>query len=275
MHIETLQRDAKAIRKILLTLHHRARSGHIGSGLSCVDLLAFLYRSWLRNAGSPDGDVFILSKGHAASALYATLSHFGHLPEELLAQYYGNGTILPAHPAPGALPHIPAATGSLGHGLPIATGLAFAEKVLAKGTRRIACLVSDGECNEGSIWEAALFAGHHALGNLTVIVDANGLQGFGRTEEVLNLEPLADKWRAFGFRVIELEGHDFSQMQSRWLATAAAAESSPPTVVIARTVKGKGVPFMEDRLEWHYQPMSDEQYAQALRALRGEADDAR
>jgi transketolase len=256
--LRSLCEQALAVRRQFLRMHFEARAGHLGTGLSDIDILVYLYRVWLK-----EGDRFILSKGHGASSLYATLHHFGRLSDEDLATYYKDGTLLPAHPAPGALEAIPAATGSLGHGLPIAAGLAYAYKYLDKTDQRVACLVSDGECNSGSLWEAALFAGHHRLDNLTVIVDANGLQGFGRTKDVLDLEPLVDKWRAFRFRCEESDGHDFSRLHE---ALQKRPDGSP-TCVVARTVKGKGVALMEDKVEWHYLPMNEEQYESALQGL--------
>jgi transketolase len=256
--IAALRADALAIRRKLLGMHFEARSGHIGSGLSAIDLLTYLYGAWLG-----DDDRFILSKGHGASALYATLNRFGHLGDAELATYYRDGTLLPAHPAPRALAAIPAATGSLGHGLPIACGMAYSFKVL-DGTRgRVACMLSDGDCNEGSTWEAALFAGHHELDNLTVVVDANGIQGFGRTEDVLTLEPFARKWESFGFDVVEIDGHDFAQIEPAF----AAPPRGRPRCVLARTIKGKGVTAMENTVEWHYWPMNEAQYEAALADL--------
>jgi transketolase len=255
---EVLRRDALAIRRTFLRMHFEARAGHIGTGLSDIDIIAYIHRCWLKA-----GDRFILSKGHGASSLYATLHHFGILPDADLATYYRDGTLLPAHPAPRALDTIPATTGSLGHGLPIGAGIAYANKHVLAQAGRIACLLSDGECNEGSVWEAALFASHHALDNLTAVIDANGLQAFGRTEEVLKLEPLVEKWEAFGFRVSEVDGHDFGALH----AAFETPGDGRPHCIVARTVKGKGVTLMENKLEWHYLPMSEEQYRAALADL--------
>src|SRR5262245_10688952 len=240
-------------------MHHGAHAGHIGTGLSCIDLLVFLYRRYLC-----EHDVFILSKGHGVSALYATLHHVGHLGEEVLATYYQEGTLLAAHPAAGALRQIPAATGSLGHGLPIACGVALAHRTQHRSRTKCVCLLSDGDCNEGSTWEAAAFASHHDLDNLAVVIDKNDLQGFGACREVLDMEPLADKWRAFGFEVRTIDGHDFDQMAD---AMSPRAADGNPLCVIAQTKKGCGVSFMERRLEWHYLPMTDEQYRRALGEL--------
>jgi len=255
---DSLERDALAIRRKFLRMHFEARAGHIGTGLSDIDIVTYLHRQWLR----PD-DRFILSKGHGASSLYATLNHFGILSDDDFKTYYKDGTLLPAHPAPRAFDAIPAATGSLGHGLPIGAGIAYANKHVHGVESRVACLLSDGECNEGSVWEAALFASHHGLENLTAIIDANGLQGFGRTEDVLNLEPLARKWEVFGFRVSEIDGHDFAALHGAF----EEPSDGRPHCIVARTVKGKGVTLMEHKLEWHYLPMNEEQYRAALADL--------
>jgi transketolase len=255
--IQNLKISANKIRKKLITMHYEAKSAHIGTGLSAIDLLTYLYQRWLKPQ-----DQFILSKGHGASSLYATLHHFGILKDEEIKTYYQDGTLFPAHPAALATPAIPAATGSLGHGLPIAAGMAYSKKYLLKQPDRIACLLSDGECNEGTIWEAALFAGHHELNNLHVIVDANGLQGFGRTEDVLRLEPFQKKWEAFGFEVREINGHNFNEIHE-----ALNFSSTRPICIIARTIKGKGVSFMENTLDWHYLSLKEPQFLQAISEL--------
>lgn len=259
-----LRRDAQAIRKTFLQMHYRAKAGHIGTGLSAIDILAYLYKSWLR----PE-DAFILSKGHGASSLYATLHHFGIISDDVLDTYYKDGTLLPAHPAPGAIAAIPAATGSLGHGLSIAAGMAFARKTIERSDARVATLLSDGECNEGSVWEAAAFAAHHRLTNLLVIIDANGLQGFGATRDVLDMEPMAEKWTAFGFDTREIDGHDFDQLRE-----SCTVAGTRPRCVIARTQKGSGVRFMEGKMEWHYLPMSEAQYRDALEDIEAVRDPA-
>ena len=262
--LAALPSQALAIRRRFLRMHFEVRSGHIGSGLSDIDILTYLYGAWLQ-----PNDHFILSKGHGASSLYATLHHFGKLSEAELATYYQDNTLLPAHPAPRGVEAIPAATGSLGHGLPIAVGMAYSHRHLQPSAARVACLVSDGECNEGSTWEAALFAGHHRLENLVVVVDANGIQGFGRTEDVLGLEPFAKKWEAFGFAVSECNGHDFTALH----AELSAPSSGRPRCLIARTTKGKGVSFMENTIDWHYLPLTEALYAQAIAEFtRAEAE---
>lgn len=209
---------------------------------------------------APD-DKLILSKGHAASALYTVLSLSGRLPEAELDSFYQDGTLLAAHPpCSGAIQAIPFGTGSLGHGLSLACGTAFSTRFTRKQFHTYAVL-SDGDCNEGSTWEAALFAAHHRLANLTVILDLNGLQGIGRSRDILNLEPITDKWRAFGFAVAVAEnGHDFASLAA---AHDRLAVANVPRCLLARTTKGHGVTYMQDRMEWHYLPMSDAQYAQA------------
>lgn len=246
----------------LLGLYHRAHAGHIGSSLSCLEILVELCFARMQ----PE-DQIILSKGHAAAALYTTLALSGRLPEAALETFYHDGTSLAAHPpCSRAYPAIPFGTGSLGHGLSLAAGLAFSQRFTGRRFHVYAVL-SDGDCNEGSTWEAALFAAHHRLENLTVIVDRNGLQGIGRSDEIMGLEPFADKWRSFGFATAVAEnGNDFTSLQDAHVALAPA--TGRPRCVIARTVKGHGVPFMADRMEWHYLPMSDAQYAEALAATR-------
>lgn len=256
--LTALASAALAIRRTFLGMHFEANAGHLGTGLSDIDLLTYLYGAWLRPA-----DRFILSKGHGASSLYATLHHFGLLTDAELATYCKDDTLLPVHPAPNGLRAIPAATGSLGHGLPIANGMAYSFKHVRTSSARVACLLSDGDCNEGATWEAALFAGHHRLDNLTVLVDANGIQGFGRTEDVLTLEPFAEKWAAFGFDVAECNGHDFSAIHH----ALSQPPRGRPRCLIARTVKGKGVTFMENTVEWHYWPMTEAHYRDALAEL--------
>lgn len=265
--LQKLKSDSLAIRRRLLKMHFAAKSGHIGSSLSSIDLLTFLYGEGLRRPANKPGDELILSKGHAASGLYATLAHYGLLSEGEIATYYQDNTLLPAHPAPNGVRSILAATGALGHGFPIAAGLAFSHKYLLPKDSRVVCLLSDGECDEGSVWEAALFSNHHQLDNLVIVVDANGLQGFGQTEKVMRLEPFLEKWNSFGFTTHEVDGHDFAQMQN---AFSKCMGGRGPYCIVARTTKGKGVSFMENRLEWHYLPMDAKQFEDAMAEL-GEA----
>lgn len=243
--------------RTLLGLYKQANAGHIGASLSCLEILLDVL---VRRAGPQDQ--LVLSKGHAAAALYTSLAATGRLDPALLPSFYQDGTLLAAHPPCGRqLAAIPFGTGSLGHGLSLATGLVFSQRFTQRDFK-VFTVVSDGDCNEGSTWEAALFAAQHGLDRLTVIVDRNHLQGFGRSEDVMGLEPFADKWRAFGFEVaIAANGNDFDSLEA---AYARLTTPGRPRCIVAETTKGHGVSFMQNKMEWHYLPMSDAQYAQAL-----------
>ncbi|MEP6993839.1 MAG: transketolase [Acidobacteriota bacterium] len=257
--------DARRIRRIILERSYRAHVGHIGSALSVADILAALYGGQLRisDPSDADRDRFILSKGHAALALYAALHLRGWLTAQELESFCGDGTLLGVHPD-HRLQGVDFSTGSLGHGLSMGAGAALAAR-LDRSDRRVVVLVSDAECNEGAVWEAAQFAAHHRLSQLAVIVDANGQQALGYTRDVLDLEPLSERWGAFGWDVHELDGHDADGITRTFAALNMAA--GPPHVLIARTTFGKGVSFMENRIKWHYWPMGPEEYAQALREV--------
>jgi transketolase len=241
-----------------------AKSSHIGGCLSMAEILAVLYARVLRvdpdNPKDADRDRFVLSKGHAAAILYAALAARGFFDESLLNTYCQDGSLLTGHISHGVA-GVEVSTGSLGHGLPIAAGMALALRADHRPAR-VFCLLSDGECDEGSNWEAILFAPHHRLDNLVAIVDFNKIQSFGTVREVLALDPLAEKWRAFGWHTIELDGHDLSALERAF--AALPARPGRPTALIAHTIKGKGVSFMEDKLEWHYKSPSQEQLQQAL-----------
>ena len=254
-----LQRQRCAER--MLRLYKEANAGHIGSSLSCLEILVDLCFGRM----APE-DILVLSKGHAAGALYTTLSLSGRMPEAGLESFYQDGTVLAAHPScSGAIRAIPFGTGSLGHGLGLACGLAFSQRFTGHRFKVFAVL-SDGDCNEGSTWEAALFAAHHRLANLTVILDLNGIQGFGLAKEVLNLEPVADKWRAFGFSVsVADDGNSFSSLAQ---AYEQGGDDVSPRCIMARTVKGNGVSYMRNQVDWHYLPMTDAQFEQALAETR-------
>ncbi len=259
---------ANAIRKHVLRMTHRAGSSHVGSNFSMADILATLYGCILRvDPGSPkwpERDRFILSKGHAVAGLYAVLAERGFFPLDWLDDFYLDGSRLAGHVCDRGVPGIEVSTGSLGHGLSIGCGFALGAKEEHR-TYRVFTLVSDGECNEGSMWEAALFAPHHKLDNLTVIVDYNKIQSMGWTREILDLDPLAGKWAAFGWGVKEIDGHDFSQLVET-LANLPVQQGKP-SCVIAHTIKGKGVSFMENQVLWHYRAPNDEEYRQALAEL--------
>lgn len=250
------------IRQIILEQSKRANVGHIGSALSIADIVAALYDSVLNisQPDDPDRDRFILSKGHAALAVYAALSLKGWLAEDQIETYCGNESFLGVHPE-HQLKGIDFSTGSLGQGLSIAAGAALAAR-LKKSDRRVFTLMSDAECNEGSVWEAVMFAAHHRLSNLIAILDLNGQQALGYTEQVISLSPMADRWRAFGWDVHEVDGHDTESLA----ATIAGLDTrqGPPHILIARTTFGKGVSYMESQIKWHYLPMNDQQYQQAL-----------
>jgi len=208
-------------------------------------------------------DLFVLSKGHAAGAYYVTLWTAGRLSDEDLRTFHRDGTRLSGHPPATGIDEILFATGSLGHGLSLASGLALAKRLRGE-PGRVYCLTSDGEWNEGSCWEALIFARHHGLGNLMFVVDMNGLQGFGTTREVADLEPLSGKFEAFGVPAREVDGHSVPA-----LAEALLDDGAGPRAVLARTRKGSGVSFMEGRMEWHYLPMTGPQYQQAVRDIEG------
>jgi transketolase len=233
-------------------MHFESGVGHIGGNLSALHLLICLYHGILQ----PE-DLFVLSKGHAAGALYTTLWSVGALNEEDLRTFHKDGTRLSGHPPQKGIPEIAFATGSLGHGLGLAAGVALGRK-LRGIPGRVFCLTSDGEWNEGSNWEALIFASHQRLENLIIVIDANGLQGFGATVEVANLSPMAGKFREFGLRTDEIDGHDCTEIGS-----VVGSRTPGPRVVVARTIKGCGVSFMENRMDWHYLPMSEAQYRQA------------
>lgn len=258
---------ATRIRVHALRMVHRAKSSHIGGCLSAIDLLAVLYGGVLRIIPSnPDWlgrDRFILSKGHISAAIYATLAERGFFPLEWLGTYCLDGSHLAGHITKG-IPGIEVSSGSLGHGLPIGCGMALAGR-RDKRSYRVFALLSDGECDEGSTWEAALFASHHYLDNLIAIVDYNQIQSFGRVEEVLNLEPFYDKWRSFGWAVCGIDGHDYEQIEKALLRVPFI--SGKPSCIIAHTVKGKGVSFMENKLAWHYRHPDDDELLKALGEL--------
>lgn len=255
---------ARRIRVHALRMVHAAKASHIGGCLSMADLLAVLYTRILRvNPTRPDDldrDRFVLSKGHATAILYATLAERGFFLPEELQTYCRNGSKLTGHIS-HAVPGVEVSTGSLGHGLPIAVGMALAAKS-DRRTWRVFCILSDGECDEGSNWEAILFAPHHKLDNLIAIIDYNKIQSFGSVPEVLALEPFAEKWRAFGWHVVEIDGHDLEAIERA--LNSLPQETGKPTAIIAHTVKGKGVSFMEHKLEWHYKSPSAEQLNNAL-----------
>ena len=262
------RRLATAIRRHVLRMTHRAKSSHVGTSLSMADVLAVLYGGVLRvdprRPDWPDRDRFILSKGHGCAGLYAVLAECGFFPLERLGEFYMDGTTLAGHVTHGGVPGVEVSTGALGHGLGIACGMALGAKRDGHSWR-IVTLLSDGECDEGSTWEAVLFAPHHGLDNLVAIVDYNKIQSLGAVSEVLDLEPLADKWRAFGWSTREIDGHDVVAIHEA--LTRVPFAIGQPSCLIAHTVKGKGVSFMEGQLLWHYRPPDADELVRALAEL--------
>jgi transketolase len=251
---------AETARRLVIEAALQARTCHIGSALSIVDVLAVLHADVLPSGPAP-GHRFLLSKGHAASALWATLAAAGRIdPDDFVTGYCADGGAYAGHPERGVA-GVEMTGGSLGHGPAIAVGLALADRHAATG-RRTFCLVGDGELNEGSVWEALALAGHLRLGGLTVIVDANGLQGLGRTEDVVDLEPLLPKLEAFGFEAVAVGGHDHAA-----LAPALDVAGERPRAIVARTTKGHSVDFMEDELMWHYRSLKPEDRDRVMAAL--------
>jgi transketolase len=266
VHDTALADVARMIRQVVLEQSNRAHVGHIGSALSIADIVAALYFGVLDipEPSDPDRDRFVLSKGHAALALYAALHLRGWLPKSQLNSFCGDGTLLGVHPE-RALTGIDFCTGSLGHGLSTGAGAALAAR-LQGSPRRVFVLISDAECNEGSVWEAAMFAAHHRLDNLTAIIDLNGQQAFGYTRDVVDLAPMGDRWRAFGWDVHEVDGHDPAGIAQ---TVAASTGTRRPHILVAHTTFGKGVSFMENQIQWHYLPMTHEEYAVARREVAG------
>ena len=265
-----LHRTALAVREHVLAIGAGSIGTHVGGALSATDILVALYREVMRvrpdEPDWPERDHFVLSKGHASAALYATLAECGFFPVEELAGYGRSCGRLMAHPTP-AVPGVEFATGSLGHGLALGTGLALAAKRAGRGNR-VFVLLGDGELQEGSVWEAAMAAAHYRLDNLTAIVDRNRLQISGSTEDRMRLEPLADKWRAFGWQTSEVDGHDLGELVP---ALRAAPDEGRPVVLIADTVKGRGVRHLQHRKQSHFAKLGPEAYERALAALRAAA----
>ena len=263
-----LQQKARALRATCIQLAHDGREGHLNGALSSVDLMSAFYAGWLRI--SPEKpmdegrDRFIFSKGHACTSLYAVLADRGFISMEMLRQYARDQTPLPSHPCIHALPLLDCSSGSLGHGLGVAAGRSYGLR-LKNSPARVAVLLGDGECNEGSTWEAAMFAAANKLDNLLAIVDYNGIQSVGRTDPLNGFTSYADKFRAFGWAVRNIDGHDYGEILAALAAFPLAA--GKPSVIVARTKAGRGVSFMEDQVLWHYRVPSDEDLQRALKEL--------
>ena len=260
-----LQTKAKAIRRNIVKMITEAKSGHPGGSLSATDIVTTLYFAEMnvdpKDPKAPNRDRFVLSKGHAAPVLYATLAAKGYFPEEELMALRQVNTRMQGHPSMKDLPGVDMSTGSLGQGLAAANGMALAAR-LDGSDHRIFVLMGDGELQEGMIWEAAMLAGHYKLSNVTAFVDYNGLQIDGPVTDVMSPLPLAEKWRAFQWNVIEIDGHDIPAIYDA--IQAAKAEAEKPTVILAKTVKGKGVSFMENQAGWHGNAPSKDQCEQVL-----------
>ena len=260
-----LSAKAQQFRVDIVNSIHKAGKGHIGGAFSIVEILTTLYYGNIlkfdpKNPKWIDRDRFILSKGHAGIALYVVLADLGFFPKEEL-DYLNKGRLLAEHPDP-RIPGIEVVSGSLGHGLSIGAGMALADKLDNK-QRTTVVLMGDGECYEGSVWEAAMFASHHQLNNLCGIIDRNGLITHGNTENINKLEPFADKWKAFGWEVIEVDGHNFNNLHKAF-KKIKSKRIKKPTLIIAHTVKGKGVTFMENQAKWHHGGIDDDKLKSAL-----------
>lgn len=257
---------ALKIRKHAIEMTHASHASHIGAILSVTDIVAVLYQDILNidpKAPKADSrDRLILSKGHAGCAIYAALAEKGFFDKRELDTYYQNGSILSGHVSHKKVPGVEISTGSLGHGIGVAVGMALAAKIDCK-THHVYVILGDGECEEGSVWEAALFAAHHCLDNLTVIVDHNKMQAMGSCKEQMGWQKLESKWKAFGFYTLECDGHNHDDLRK----TMVLCNSGQPTCIIAHTVKGKGISFMENNLLWHYRDPQNEFYEKALKEL--------
>lgn len=261
--VSELEKIAKQIRYEIIKMSANGKAAHLGSSLSCVDILVTLYFSFLKiDPNNPFRDRFILSKGHAVSSLYAILGYKNFFPKSWLDSFNKDGSLLPEHPSPFCVPGLEVATGSLGHGLSLGIGQALASKILEKNYK-VTVLLSDGECNEGSVWEGAMFAPAKKLNNLIVIVDFNKWQATGRSCEITSLNPLKEKWLSFGWNAYEIDGHDIKSM----ISTLSSLDYKKPTAIIAHTVKGKGVSFMEDDNNWHYRIPTEEEVEMAKNEL--------
>jgi transketolase len=264
--LRRLAETSAEVRRSIVTMVDRAQLGHIGGDLSVTDILVTLFGAVLRvdplRPDLPERDRFILSKGHCAGALYATLAHCGFFPERELATFMAPLSMLNGHPDRKKVPGVETNTGPLGHGFPVAVGCALAAR-LRRADYRTFVVLGDGEMQEGSNWEAAMTAAHYELASLTAIVDRNRLQQGARTEDTKRLEPFADKWRSFGFEVREADGHDYEALNDAF----SPSTTGHPVAVIANTIKGKGVSFIEDRVEWHHKVPDAEQVRAALEEL--------
>lgn len=272
MDLKEILALAKRVRIHVVEMAARGKTSHVASGLSIVDVLCVLYGQVMKYRPSDPNwsgrDRFILSKGHAGAALYAVLAEVGFFPISWLERHGQDSSPLSGHVSHLNVPGVELSTGSLGHGLGVAAGMAISDKI-AGNSRRVFCVMSDGECQEGSVWEAALFASHHQLANLCLVIDYNKLQSLGTVKETLGIEPLQMKWESFGWKVVVTNGHDCEDLISGF--TVALESDLKPSVIIANTIKGKGVSFMENSVLWHYRSPNNEELINAINELSNHA----
>lgn len=260
---------ARRVRIDVAKINCRTKDSHIGGGYSAVDIMAVLYTQILdisrENLSDPNRNIFILSKGHIATTMFAVLAHAGIIPYEDLEKHLVNGENYAGHTRKYTVPGVEMSAGSLGHGSCVGCGMAYAKRVQRYGGN-VYVLMGDGECNEGSVWESVMFASRFKLSNLVLIVDRNKLQAYGNDEQVLNMGNLINKFRSFGCNAVEVDGHNYEDLYKA-LKNATSDREEIPTVIVANTTKGKGVSFMENRLEWHFKSPNEEQLQQALEEL--------
>lgn len=268
-----LELKATEMRREILEMVVAAKGTHIASAFSIIDILVVLYDKVLNiNPQDPNDtkrDKFVLSKGHGCAALYVVLAHYGFFPKRILKSYCSEGSILGGHPDSVRIPGVETSTGSLGHGFSVAVGFALANRI-NKGLSNVYCLVGDGECNEGIIWEASMVAAHYKLDNLVLIIDNNGLQISGFTKDIMDPLSFNDKFKAFGWNTVEINGHNFNELVD--IFSKVPMKNSKPTAIIANTVKGKGVSYMENERKWHSMLPSEEQMETALKELNGKIE---
>ena len=264
-----LEKLCKLVRRDVLTISHNAHIGHVGSSFSITEILVTLYFSVMnvnsKKPSDPDRDRFILSKGHAGASLFSVLYRKGYISKKEFGTFCKDGSRLLVHPEWNGLPGIEHGTGSLGHGLSVGVGMAYAAKLLDK-KYRVFVLVSDAEIQEGTVWEAAIFAAHHKLDNLVVVLDYNGMQALGKVKEVLDIDPIEKKWRSFNFETALVDGHNLKMLNNTFKKFYNAGKG--PKIVIAKTVMGKGVSFMENDFRWHYYDPKEEHMKTAMEELK-------
>lgn len=267
MNKKELKIKTSEIRRQVLEMIYKSKSSHIGSCFSIIDILTVLYFQVMNIKPSKpnfeDRDIFVLSKGHAAAALYSTLALRGFFPISNLEGFCENGSKIAGHVIKDCLSGVEATAGSLGHGLSMTAGMALANRY---NNRKFYCILGDGECNEGSVWEAAMFCSQFKLKNIILIVDVNKQQGLGKTDNIINMNEMAKKWESFGWDVKEVDGHDLNALDTQ-LTSFSQKKGEKPSVLIANTVKGKGVSFMEDKIKWHYKSPNEEEYKMAISEL--------